>query len=101
MRRSILDDGVPDTGCGLKLLPRETWLCLPYFDHMHRFVPALVKRLGGVITVVPVHHRHRTAGVSKYTAWNRLWVGIVDMWGVSWLIRRSKLPLIERMEVQH
>ena len=100
VRRSILDDGVPDTGCGLKLVPRETWLSLPYFDHMHRFLPALVKRLGGAIEVVPVHHRHRTAGVSKYTAWNRLWVGIVDMWGVSWLIRRSKLPLIERVEVQ-
>ena len=81
VRRRILDDGVPDTGCGLKLVPRATWLCLPYFDHMHRFVPALVKRLGGVIAVVPVHHRHRVAGVSKYTAWNRLWVGIVDMWG--------------------
>jgi glycosyltransferase involved in cell wall biosynthesis len=101
VRRRILDDGVPDTGCGLKLVPRETWLCLPYFDHMHRFVPALVKRLGGQIAVVPVNHRHRTAGVSKYTAWNRLWVGIVDMWGVSWLTRRNKLPLIERMEVRH
>jgi len=100
VRRRILDDGVPDTGCGLKLVPRATWLCLPYFDHMHRFVPALVKRLGGVIAIVPVRHRHRTAGVSKYTAWNRLWVGIVDMWGVSWLIRRSKLPLIDRMEVR-
>lgn len=101
VRRSILDDGVPDTGCGLKLVPRETWLCLPYFDHMHRFVPALVKRLGGAIAIVPVHHRHRTAGISKYTAWNRLWVGIVDLFGVSWLIRRSKLPLIERSEVRH
>lgn len=100
VRRLILDDGVPDTGCGLKLVPRETWLGLPYFDHMHRFVPAMVKRLGGAIAVVPVHHRHRIAGVSKYNAWNRLWVGIVDMWGVSWLIRRSKLPLIERMEVR-
>lgn len=101
VRRRILDDGVPDTGCGLKLVPRHTWLCLPYFDHMHRFVPALVKRLDGAIAVVPVHHRHRTTGVSKYTAWNRLWVGIVDMWGVSWLIRRSKLPAIEKMEVRH
>jgi dolichol-phosphate mannosyltransferase len=101
VRRRILDDGVPDTGCGLKLVPRATWLCLLYFDHMHRFIPALVKRLGGVIAIVPVRHRHRTAGVSKYTAWNRLWVGIVDMWGVSWLIRRSKLPLIDRMEVRH
>lgn len=101
VRRRILDDGVADTGCGLKLVPRDTWLCLPYFDHMHRFVPALVKRAGGAIAVVPVHHRHRTAGVSKYTAWNRTWVGIVDLCGVSWLIRRSKLPLVERMDVMH
>jgi len=100
VRRRILDDGVPDTGCGLKLVPRATWLFLPYFDHMHRFVPALVKRLGGAIAVVPVNHRHRVAGVSKYTAWNRLWVGIVDMMGVRWLIRRSKLPVVERMEAR-
>lgn len=99
VRRRILDDGVTDTGCGLKLLPRATWFCLPYFDHMHRFLPALVKRLGGFIAVVPVNHRPRLAGISKYTAWNRLWVGVVDLMGVRWLVRRNKLPLIERMEV--
>ncbi|GLS16092.1 dolichol-phosphate mannosyltransferase [Hydrogenophaga electricum] len=98
VRRQILDDGVPDTGCGLKLIPRQTWLLLPYFDHMHRYIPALVRRLGGRIAVVPVNHRHRTAGVSKYTAWNRVWVGIVDMVGVRWLIQRSKLPVLERVE---
>ncbi len=99
VRRKILDDGVPDTGCGLKLIPRSTWALLPYFDHMHRYIPALVLRLGGRIAVVPVNHRHRTAGVSKYTAWNRLWVGIVDMVGVRWLVRRSKQAVIERVDV--
>lgn len=98
VRRLILDDGVPDTGCGLKLIPRSTWGLLPYFDHMHRYIPALVRRVGGRIAVVPVNHRHRTAGVSKYTAWNRVWVGIVDMIGVRWLIRRSKQPVLERVE---
>lgn len=99
VRRRILDDGVPDTGCGLKLIPRRTWLTLPYFDHMHRYIPALVRRLGGRISVVAVNHRHRQAGVSKYTAWNRVWVGIVDMFGVRWLTRRSKLPQLEAREV--
>lgn len=99
VRRRILDDGVPDTGCGLKLIPRRTWLMLPYFDHMHRYIPALVRRLGGSISVVAVNHRHRQAGVSKYTAWNRVWVGIVDMFGVRWLTRRSKLPRLATREV--
>jgi membrane-associated phospholipid phosphatase len=94
VRRRVLDDGVPDTGCGLKLIPRQTWLGLPYFDHMHRFLPALVQRVGGRVSVVPVNHRPRRAGISKYTAWNRLWVGLVDMVGVRWLIRRSQRPLL-------
>ncbi|MEZ5647118.1 MAG: glycosyltransferase family 2 protein [Burkholderiaceae bacterium] len=99
VRRRILDDGVPDTGCGLKLIPRRTWLLLPYFNHMHRYIPALVRRLGGRISVVAVNHRHRQAGISKYTAWNRVWVGIVDMFGVRWLIQRSKLPQVAAREV--
>lgn len=99
IRRRVLDDGVPDTGCGLKLIPRQTWLRLPYFDHMHRFIPALVQRIGGRISVVPVNHRHRRSGVSKYTAWNRMWVGIVDMVGVRWLILRSQRPMLTSKEV--
>ena len=94
VRQRILNDQVPDTGCGLKLIPKQTWAVLPYFDHMHRFIPALVCRMGGAIQVVPVNHRARHAGVSKYTAWNRLWVGIVDMAGVAWLARRAKHPVI-------
>jgi dolichol-phosphate mannosyltransferase len=99
VRRRILDDGVPDTGCGLKLIPRRTWQQLPYFDHMHRFLPALVRRLGGAIAVVPVNHRHRQAGVSKYTAWNRVWVGLVDLFGVRWLTRRSRRPVVSQQEL--
>ena len=97
VRQKILSDQVPDTGCGLKLIPRATWLQLPYFDHMHRYLPALVLRLGGAIRVVPVNHRARQAGVSKYNAWNRLWVGLVDMAGVVWLTRRGKRPVIAQV----
>lgn len=94
VRQRILNDQVPDTGCGLKLIPKQTWDVLPYFDHMHRFIPALVCRIGGAIRVVPVNHRAREVGVSKYNAWNRLWVGLVDMAGVAWLARRAKRPVI-------
>jgi glycosyltransferase involved in cell wall biosynthesis len=98
VRQKLLADQVPDTGCGLKLIPRETWQRLPYFDHMHRYLPALVLRLGGEIRVVPVNHRARQTGMSKYNAWNRLWVGLVDMAGVMWLTRRSKRPVVARMQ---
>lgn len=90
VRASLLGDGTPDTGCGLKVFPKETFLQLPYFDHMHRFIPALVCRLQGEIVVHEVNHRNRHAGVSKYNMWNRLWVGIVDMLGVMWLQHRAK-----------
>lgn len=90
VRASILDDGTPDTGCGLKIFPRDTFLQLPYFDHMHRYIPALIKRLEGKIVVVEVDHRDRQAGVSKYDMWGRLWVGLVDMWAVRWLQKRTK-----------
>ncbi len=89
VRSALLKDSTPDTGCGLKVFPRELFLQLPQFDHMHRFLPALVRRAGGQVIVVPVGHRDRQAGVSKYTMWNRLWVGIVDMLGVMWLQRRG------------
>ncbi|MGC8119820.1 glycosyltransferase family 2 protein [Marinobacter sp. VGCF2001] len=94
VRDAFLHDGVPDTGCGLKLFPRATFLKLPWFDHAHRFIPALVRGLGGDIAVVEVNHRPRTAGISKYNAWNRTWAGIVDMIGVMWLLRRTRVPRI-------
>lgn len=101
VRKAFLKDGVPDTGCGLKVFPRETFLLLPYFDHMHRFLPALIRRMHGEIVVHPVAHRDRFAGTSKYTVWNRLWVGIIDLFGVAWLIRRSKWPIIEKRYPPH
>jgi len=94
VRSRLLGDSTPDTGCGLKLFSRETFLRLPYFDHMHRFLPALVQRAGGRVVSVPVNHRPRERGVSKYGVANRLWVGIVDLFGVMWLRRRSRIPRI-------
>lgn len=95
VRSRMLRDNTPDTGCGLKLFARETFLALPNFDHMHRFLPALVLRNGGAVVSVPVHHRPRERGTSKYGIHNRLWVGIVDLFGVAWLQRRVRLPVIE------
>ena len=95
VRARLLKDNTPDTGCGLKLFARESFLRLPNFDHMHRFLPALVMRGGGEVVSVPVHHRARERGMSKYGVHNRLWVGIVDLFGVAWLQRRVKSPVIE------
>ena len=92
VRQRLLHDETPDTGCGLKLIPRSTFLSLPYFDHMHRFLPALVKRLEGRVFVVEVNHRDRHCGTSNYTMLSRLGVGIVDLFGVIWLLRRAKCP---------
>jgi dolichol-phosphate mannosyltransferase len=92
VRRRVLGDGTPDTGCGLKLFSREAFLALPEFDHMHRFIPALVRRSGGEILSVPVRHRERVHGRSHYGVRNRLWTGIVDMLGVLWLQRRATNP---------
>lgn len=95
IRAGLLKDDSPDTGCGLKLFARATFLDLPRFDHMHRFLPALMLRAGGRVVSVPVNHRPRERGASKYGVWNRLWVGIVDLLGVMWLQRRSSIPEIE------
>ena len=92
VRSRLLGDGAPDTGCGIKLMRRELFLALPYFDHIHRFLPALVRREGGTVESVPVNHRPRLRGHSKYGVGNRLWVGIVDLLGVLWLLRRRRLP---------
>jgi dolichol-phosphate mannosyltransferase len=92
VRSRLLKDRTPDTGCGLKLFRRETFLELPYFDHMHRFLPALVLRAGGEVCSVEVAHRPRERGRSKYGLHNRLWVGVVDLVGVAWLQRRARLP---------
>jgi dolichol-phosphate mannosyltransferase len=95
VRSKMLRDDTPDTGCGLKLFKRDAFLDLPYFDHMHRFLPALIKRRGGKIVSVPVAHRNREYGKSNYGTIDRLMVGIVDLFGVAWLQRRAKIPQIK------
>ena len=93
VRSKILQDSIPDTGCGLKLIHRATFLSLPFFDHMHRFIPALMKRQGAGMISVEVSHRPRKTGTSKYSINNRLWAGIVDLFGMLWLIRRGSSPI--------
>lgn len=92
VRSRLLHDGVADTGCGLKLFRRDAFLTLPYFDHIHRFLPAMVQANGGRVACVPVSHRERLRGRSKYGVGNRLWVGVADLLGVLWLRRRSSAP---------
>jgi dolichol-phosphate mannosyltransferase len=95
VRAAILGDDTPDTGCGLKAFSREAFLRLPYFDHIHRFLPALMRREGFRIGLEPVNHRPRVHGRSKYGINNRLWVGIVDLFGVYWLQRRMRRPVLK------
>jgi glycosyltransferase involved in cell wall biosynthesis len=90
VRGSILRDGTRDTGCGLKAFPRDVFLMMPYFDGLHRFLPALVRREGFEIAYVDVVDRPRHSGVSNYGFFDRLWIGIMDLAGVWWLIRRKK-----------
>ena len=100
IRSRLLRDATPDTGCGIKLFEREAFLDLPYFDHMHRYLPALMQRAGWQTVSVPVNHRHRTAGVSKYTNLGRALVGIKDLLGVAWLIQRSRRTTVEELPGQ-
>ena len=94
IRARLLNDGTPDTGCGIKLFHRATFLQVPSFKHMHRFLPALFQREGAKVISIPVHHRPRTRGTSKYGLSNRLWAGIVDLFAVRWLMLRSQRPKI-------
>jgi dolichol-phosphate mannosyltransferase len=89
VRGGLLRDGTPDTGCGIKVFDRAVFMDMPRFNHMHRFMPAMFQREGYEVVSVPVNHRERTRGKSKYGLHNRLWVGIVDLFGVMWLIRRA------------
>ena len=90
VRSTVLRDGTRDTGCGLKAIERDLLLALPYFDALHRFLPALVRREGRDIGYVDVVDRPRRTGVSNYGFFDRLWVGILDLFGVWWLIRRRR-----------
>jgi dolichol-phosphate mannosyltransferase len=97
VRSSLLKDHTPDTGCGLKVFSRELYLRLPYFDHMHRFLPALAQRAGCRVVSLEVDHRPRLRGQSKYGTWHRLWVGIWDLAGVMWLQRRARIAEVEEV----
>ncbi len=92
VRKSLLRDSANDTGCGLKAFRREAFLRLPYFDHIHRYLPALMMREGYSVAFRPVNHRHRQTGVSKYTNLGRLWASLSDLLGVMWLQSRARLP---------
>ena len=98
VRGAVLKDGTRDTGCGLKAFRRDVFLSLPYFDGLHRFLPALIRREGFDIGYIDVVDRPRRHGASNYGFWDRLWVGILDLAGVWWLIRRKKrVPQVEEV----
>ena len=97
IRSRMLHDDTPDTGCGIKLFERAAFLDLPYFDHMHRYLPALMQRAGWDTVSIPVNHRSRSSGVSKYNNLQRGWVGLRDLRGVAWLITRSRLTRVEEL----
>lgn len=98
VRRRLLRDECSDTGCSLKLFPRDAFLALPHFNHLHRFLPALFKRAGFKLVNIPVNHRQRWHGVSKYGVMNRLFVGIHDLIGVHWLLKRPCAPEVSTHE---
>lgn len=92
LRKRLLNDGADDTGCGLKAFYRDAFLRLPYFDHMHRYLPALTRREGYKVAFAPVSHRPRAHGASKYTNFGRFMVGVRDLLGVVWLLGRARSP---------
>jgi dolichol-phosphate mannosyltransferase len=97
IRGGLLKDDTPDTGCGLKVFTRNAFMDMPRFDHMHRFLPALMIRRGGNVISLAVNHRPREQGLSKYGTLDRLTVGIVDLMGVFWLQRRANRPEVEEI----
>lgn len=101
VRRFLLRDGAPDSGCGIKAFSRDFFLDLPSFHHMHRFLPALVRQHGGSVYSLIVNHRDRSSGRSHYGILDRLWAGIVDLLGVAWLGRRVMIPEIEQEGQYH
>ena len=94
IRRWLLDDDTPDTGCGLKVFSRDAYLDIPFFDHLHRFLPAMMINGGGQVMSVEVNHRERQLGSSHYGFFDRLWVGIFDILGVIWLKARTTHPVV-------
>lgn len=98
LRARILKDGSPDTGCGLKAFRRDDFLTLPYFDHMHRYLPSLFIREGWRVETVAVAHRARESGATKYTNFGRALVGALDLFGVWWLMKRRNPPQVSEIE---
>jgi dolichol-phosphate mannosyltransferase len=98
VRSRLLNDSVPDSGCGLKLMHRDTYLMLPYFKNLHRFTPALFIRTGAEVISVDVGHRNRSSGVSHYGLFNRLWIGIVDLLGVTWLMKKGYHAQVDELD---
>lgn len=99
LRDKVLDDGCPDTGCGLKVYQREAYVALPYFTSMHRYLPAFFQTYGHQVAYAPVNDRPRLAGTSKYTNLGRALIGIYDLVGVRWLRKRTAIPpLAEQVE---
>ncbi|MEZ6041031.1 MAG: glycosyltransferase family 2 protein [Planctomycetaceae bacterium] len=94
VRSRMLKDATPDSGCGIKLFPKDAFQKFPRFDHMHRFLPALMRRLGGRVISQTVNHRVRGSGSSHYGTLGRLTAGVVDLVGVAWLMHRSRLPVL-------
>ena len=101
VRQALLHDHTPDTGCGLKLFKRDSYLNLPYFDHSHRFLPALIQITGGKVISVKVSHRARQFGHSNYGTLDRLMVGVIDILGVIWLKKRHSLAKINEVTREH
>lgn len=99
IRNALLHDGVRDSGCGMKAFPRDAYLALPYFDHIHRFMPAMIAREGLAVITVPVTHAPRAFGRSKYGNLQRALVGIVDLLGAAWLIRRRRLTQAQELDL--
>lgn len=97
IRNAMLKDGVRDSGCGLKAFRRDVYINLPFFDHIHRFMPAIVRREGYEVMVMDVDHAERQGGRSNYSNLQRALVGIVDLFGVAWLIRRRRIPLVNEV----
>ena len=101
VRRRILHDDTPDSGCGIKVFHRSAFLAMPHFNHMHRFLPALIVRSGGRVVSFPVNHRPRMHGRSHYDTLRRLFNGLIDLAGVAWLLHRNRIPELEKMDAQH
>jgi dolichol-phosphate mannosyltransferase len=100
IRSGLLDDETPDTGCGLKVFSRDAYLEIPFFDHLHRFLPAMMINGGGKVISVEVNHRERQGGESHYGFFDRLWVGIFDLMGVIWLKSRTTHPVVKEESEQ-